>query len=186
MRIISGSARGKKLLSPVGNNTRPTLDRVKESMFSIIQTFIFDSVVIDLFSGTGSLGLEAISRGAKKGYLVEKDYETFKLLDQNTKNFKFEDRSECFNMEALNVLKKLKNSEITFDIVFIDPPYKMNMIPPCIEFISQSSMLSRKGIIVTKIDSSEEIYYGDDNIILHDKREYGNTTIVLYKYKNEN
>ena len=91
MRIISGKARGRKLIPPATMETRPTLDRVKEAMFSMIQGYIPDAVVVDVFAGTGSLGLEAASRGAKEVYLVDKSPITFPLLKENVENLKFQD-----------------------------------------------------------------------------------------------
>lgn len=185
MRIISGYAKGRKLLSPNGMQTRPTLDRVKESIFDIIQNKIYNSTVIDVFSGTGSLGLEAVSRGAKLCYLVDKSPDTFKFLQQNVINLNFSEKCKCINMDSYDVLKRLGNDNIVFDLIFIDPPYRKNMIPPAVEIVSQYNMLSKDGIIVSKIDSIEEIYNGNEIIKLYDYRKYGKTTICLYKYKEE-
>lgn len=107
MRIIAGKARGRKLIPPATMETRPTLDRVKEAMFSTIQNYLLDAVVIDVFAGTGSLGLEAASRGAKEVYLVDKSPVTFPLLKENIKNLKFEDCCFPLNMDSYEVLKNL-------------------------------------------------------------------------------
>lgn len=183
MRIIAGIAKGRNLLSPVGMGTRPTLDRIKESIFSIIQGRVNEANVFDVFSGTGSLGLEAVSRGAKKCYLNDKGAETFKLLSQNVVNLKFENQCQCLNKDSIDAIQFLSNKGETFDIIFIDPPYLMNLIPPAIEKIQAKSLLDRKGIIVTKIDSSEVIYTGSTDIELYDSRKYGNTTVCFYRYK---
>jgi len=184
MRIIAGLAKGRKLLAPVGyETTRPTLDRVKESMFSIIQNRVCASRVLDVFAGTGSLGLEAASRGAKKCILVDKSPETYGFLVKNIENLKFSQICSSLNMDSYQALKKLGAQKEVFDIIFIDPPYLMNMIPKAVEIIEDLNLLEKDGIIVTKIDSKEELYKGTENISLSDYRKYGNTTICFYKFK---
>ena len=183
MRIIAGKARGRKLIPPASMETRPTLDRVKESMFSIIQNYIQDAVVVDVFAGTGSLGLEAASRGAEEVYLVDRSKDAFALLKQNVDNLKFNDFCYPLNMDSYEALKYLSNKKKVFDIIFIDPPYCREMIPEAIKIVHENNMLSENGIIVTKIDSIEEIYEGYENITLSKSRKYGNTTICLYKYE---
>lgn len=183
MRIISGRARGRKILSPESLETRPTLDRVKEAMFSTIQNYILDAVVIDVFAGTGSLGLEAASRGAHEVYLVDKSNVTYPLLKQNVENLKFNDFCHTLNMDAYEALRSLSKKGKVFDLIFIDPPYCREMIPEAMKIIKDDNMLTEDGIIVTKIDSIEEIYEGYDNIKLIKSKKYGNTTVCFYKYE---
>lgn len=185
MRIIAGKARGRKLLSPPTYETRPTLDRVKESMFSIIQGYIPDAVVIDIFAGTGSLGLEAASRGAKECYLVDKSPITYPCLKKNIENLKFEDFCFSLNMDAYSALKSMADKGKVFDIIFIDPPYLKNMIPEAVKIIEEKNLLKEDGIIVTKIDTSEEIFKGTDRIKIFDQRKYGNTTVIMYRIEEE-
>jgi 16S rRNA (guanine(966)-N(2))-methyltransferase RsmD len=185
MRIISGTAGGRRILSPEGMGTRPTLDRIKQSIFNIIQNRIEDAVVIDVFAGTGSLGLEAASRGAKECYLVDKGDTTFKYLKQNVENLKFTDICKCLNQDSYAALKDLGNRGVVFDLIFLDPPYLKDMIPPAIEIITEKSMLQKDGLIVCKIDTSEVIFQGNDEIILVDQRKYGNTTVLFYQYKED-
>lgn len=183
MRIIAGKARGRKLIPPATMETRPTLDRVKEAMFSIIQGYIPDAVAIDVFAGTGSLGLEAASRGAKEVYLIDKSSSTFPLLKQNIENLKLENICTPLNMDSYEALKMLNKKGIVFDIIFIDPPYCKEMIPEAMKIIKANNMLGENGIIVTKIDSIEEIYDGYKDIKLIQSRKYGNTTVCFYKYE---
>ena len=183
MRIIAGKARGRKLISPETMETRPTLDRVKEAMFSIIQGYIPDAVAVDVFAGTGSLGLEAASRGAKEVYLIDKSNTTFPLLKQNIENLKFEDFCTPLNMDSYDALMLLNKKGKVFDIIFIDPPYCKEMIPEAIKIIKENNMLKENGVIVTKIDSIEEIYEGYEDIRLLQSRRYGNTTVCFYKYE---
>lgn len=183
MRIIAGKARGRRLIPPATMETRPTLDRVKEAMFSIIQGYLPDSVVIDVFAGTGSLGLEAASRGAKEVYLVDKSQTTFPLLKENIENLKFEDFCTGLNMDSYEALRTLAKKDKVFDIIFIDPPYCKEMIPEAIKIVKENKLLKENGIIVTKIDSIEHIYEGFEDIVLIRSKKYGNTTICFYKYK---
>ena len=179
MRIIAGKARGRKLIPPATMETRPTLDRVKEAMFSMIQNYIPDAVVVDVFAGTGSLGLEAASRGAKEVYLVDKSNTTFPLLKENVENLKFQDFCFPLNIDSYDALNMLSKKGKCFDIIFIDPPYCKEMIPKAIEIIKDNNMLKRDGIIVTKIDSIEDIYEGYKDITLLKSKKYGNTTVCL-------
>lgn len=183
MRIISGLAKGRKILSPEGMNTRPTLDRIKESIFNIIQGKVVGSKAIDVFAGTGSLGLEAVSRGAEECYLIDKGESTFKFLKQNVENLGFKDKCKCLNMDSYAALRELGNKGMIFDLIFIDPPYLKDMIPPAVEIITEKGLLSEDGLIVAKIDTKEELYKGNEKIELFDFRKYGNTTVCFYRFK---
>lgn len=183
MRIIAGKAKGRVILPPDGMQTRPTLDRVKESIFGIIQNYIPEAVVIDVFAGTGSLGLEAVSRGAKECYLVDKHPSTFQILKKNVANLNFTKECQCLNLDAYQALEEVARRGITFDVIFIDPPYAKEMIPPAVEMAEKLKLLNSDGIIVTKIDSSENIYDGYGSIKISDCRKYGNTTVCIYHYQ---
>lgn len=181
MRIIAGKAKGRKLIPPATMETRPTLDRVKEAMFSMILGYIPDAVAIDVFAGTGSLGLEAASRGAKEVYLVDKSPITFPLLKENVENLKFSDFCFPLNMDSYEALRSLAKKGKIFDLIFIDPPYCKEMIPEAMKIIKENNLLQEDGLIVTKIDSIEEIYEGYEDIKLTKSRKYGNTTVCFYK-----
>ena len=185
MRIIAGKARGHKLIPPATMETRPTLDRVKEAMFSSIQSYIPEAVVVDVFSGTGSLGLECASRGASEVYLFDKSSVTFPLLKQNVENLKFQDFCFPINTDAYSGLKQLASKGNKFNIIFIDPPYCKEMIPEAMKIIKEHEMLKEDGIIVTKIDTIEAIYEGYEDIKLTKSKKYGNTTVCYYKYEEK-
>ncbi|MBC2578963.1 16S rRNA (guanine(966)-N(2))-methyltransferase RsmD [Clostridium sp. DJ247] len=186
MRIIAGLAKGRKIMSPIGmDTTRPTLDRIKQAMFNIIQNRVYGSKVLDVFSGTGSLGLEAASRGAKECYLVDGSKETFSFLVKNVETLGFEETCKYLNMDSYKALEEFGRKNIVFDLIFIDPPYMKNMIPPAVEIIERDGLLDKDGLIITKIDTREDIYYGTENIILFDHRKYGNTTVCFYRYKED-
>lgn len=185
MRIIAGKARGHKLIPPATMETRPTLDRVKEAMFSSIQSYIPEAVVVDVFAGTGSLGLEAASRGASEVYLFDMSSVTFPLLKKNVEDLKFQEFCFPINIDAYIGLKNLASKGKMFDIIFIDPPYCKEMIPEAMKIIKDNNMLKEDGIIVTKIDTIEEIYNGYEDIKLSKSKKYGNTTVCYYKYEEK-
>lgn len=185
MRIIAGKARGRKLIPPATMETRPTLDRVKEAMFSTVQSYIQDAVVVDVFAGTGSLGLESASRGACEVYLFDKSSATFPLLKQNVENLKFQDFCFPINTDSYSGLKQLASKGKKFDIIFIDPPYCKEMIPEAMKIVKEHELLKEDGIIVTKIDTIEIIYEGYEDIKLIKNKKYGNTTVCYYKYEEK-
>ena len=124
MRVISGTARGTKLKTIENISTRPTLDRVKEALFNILQDKLKDSVVLDLFAGSGALGIEALSRGAKKAYFCDKNPEAIKVIKDNLNKTRFIDKAIIFNCDYINAIRKI-NEELS--IVFLDPPYKLDL-----------------------------------------------------------
>ncbi|MFB0958476.1 16S rRNA (guanine(966)-N(2))-methyltransferase RsmD [Clostridiaceae bacterium HFYG-1003] len=195
MRIIAGKARGRKILGPQNEGrdtktgevraTRPTLDRVKEAMFNIIQYKIEGARVLDLFAGTGSLGLEAASRGAGQVILVDAFRETYDLLVENIRNLGFNEECKSFHMDYREALKRLGAEGKPFDLIFIDPPYLNEMIPVAVEQIHKSGLLTKDGLIVTKIDTREDIYPGCAHLSIVLERTYGNTTLVFYQYEEK-
>ncbi|MDR0920321.1 MAG: 16S rRNA (guanine(966)-N(2))-methyltransferase RsmD [Oscillospiraceae bacterium] len=132
MRVISGLARGKNLLSPTNENIRPTSEKVKEAVFSSIQFDLPDAVVLDLFAGSGQLGIEALSRGAKFAYFTECDRGNFEIIKKNISACSFGDKSKIFNTDARLFVKK---NEQKFDIIFLDPPYGFGLIPEILPYL---------------------------------------------------
>ncbi len=184
MRIITGRAKGKKLISPDGYDvTRPTLDRVKQSIFNILQNYLTnDTIVLDLFAGTGSLGLEACSRGAKRTYLCDRNDLTFSYLKKNIQNLGFQNEAFAIKGDFDENLRRFKDKE-KFDLIFVDPPYNSDYVERSITLIDKLRILKKDGIIVTKIATSESKFIESENIILSDYRKYGNTTVCFYKCK---
>ena len=184
MRVITGKAKGKKLIPPDGYDvTRPTLDRVKQAIFNIIQNHLnYESVVLDLFSGTGSLGLEACSRGAKLTYLCERNDTVFSYLNKNIENLNFKDLTVTMKGEFDVNLRRFKDRE-KFDLIFIDSPYNSDYVGRSINLIDELNLLKIEGLIVTKISTQESKFIESENINLTDYRKYGNTTVCFYRYK---
>ena len=184
MRVISGKAKGSKLSSIESLSTRPTLDRVKESLFNIIHDKINDSVVLDLFAGSGALGIESISRGAKKAYFCDNNYEAIKMIKKNLEKTKFLDKSIIMNCDYKNCLKSI-NEKI--DIVFIDPPYKDNLSVDSIKILIEQDILNSDALLIIETDeisrdkrNLEEL----KNIKIVDERKYGRANLLFIKEEN--
>ena len=183
MRIISGLARGTKLYTLEGENTRPTLDRVKEPLFSIIQNYIKDSIVLDLFAGSGALGLEALSRGAEKAVLCDKSYEAIEIIKKNINKTHFEEKTKVLCMDYKKCLSSISEK---FDLIFIDPPYKLDIAVNSVEIILDNNLLSPDGIIVIETDEEErEIQKIKtlSNIEIINLRTYGRVKLIFLKMK---
>lgn len=191
MRIISGSAKGRKILSPKNEGritekgeikaTRPTLDRVKESMFNILGHKVYDAAVLDMFAGTGSLGLECASRGAKKVVFLERFKETYDILLENVNKLGFTGVSKVYMKDSYEFIKSLASSGEKFDIIFVDPPYLNHMVDKAVKLIAEFDLLNADGVIVTKYDREEPIYRPEEKYELIDERKYGNTIIAFYQ-----
>ena len=176
MRVVSGKYRGKKLKEFELGSTKPTLDRVKESIFNLIQFDVLDAVVLDLFSGTGALGIEAISRGAKKVYLIDSNPKAVNLINDNLKGI--DGNFVVKNIDALSFL----NIGEKFDIVLLDPPYKTDLGVKAIDKIIKEDKLNENGIIIfeTAAELGFEFDYNGYEI---SKRKYG--TVMVYKFVKE-
>ena len=182
MRIISGKARGTKLYTLEGIATRPTLDRVKESLFNIIQNDIEDSTVLDLFSGSGAIGLEFLSRGAKRAVLCDNSKDAIKIIKQNVQKTHFEENSEIYNMEFTKLIERLQNQK--FDIIYIDPPYATDFIKISIEKIIEYKLVNENTKIIVETDDETRILNQIEkmDVEITDKRKYGRATIIFLKY----
>ena len=148
MRIISGIRRGHKLFEFEGDDVRPTTDRVKESVFNIIQTFIPDAVCLDMFAGSGALSFEAISRGAKKAVCLDKDKRSIDIIKKNANSLDFSDYCEIINTSCFDYMERAKEK---FDVIFLDPPYNKNFIEPVLECIVKNNLLNEDGKVTELI-----------------------------------
>ena len=186
MRIIGGRMRGTKLATLEGfETTRPTLDRVKESLFNIISFKLIDSIVLDLFSGSGALGIEAISRGAEKAYLCDESRKAINIIKQNVQKTKCDKEVEIINKRNSDALEYFKKMNKKFDIVFLDPPYKTNFAEESAEFIIKNDLLKEDGIIIIETDNQSKVEEGLDveNLEIYDIRKYGRVSLIFLKRK---
>lgn len=179
MRIISGKARGTKLYTLEGLTTRPTLDRVKESIFNIIQSKIQDSTVLDLFAGSGAIGLEMVSRGASKAILCDKSKDAMEIIEKNIEKTHMKDKVELYNLDFENCIDKVKT--IKFDIIYLDPPYNTNYISKALNKIVDLDIVKQEGLIIVETDDEPRILKEIDKIKVKivDKRKYGRATIIF-------
>ena len=176
MKIISGKYKGRNLLGFDLDGTRPTMDRVKESLFGMIQLYIDNSIVLDLFSGSGNLAIESLSNGAKYAYLVDSNYKAINIIKKNISTIGIEDVS-ILNMDYKKAIESIDEK---FDIIFLDPPYKTNYIEESIKLITKYNILSNEGIIICESDSLDKIIYNDNYKCIKDKK-YGDKYIVILK-----
>lgn len=180
MRIITGIAKGRTIKAPEGINTRPTSDRVKESLFNIISKKIYGAKVLDLFSGTGNLGLEALSRGAEVCTFVENNNSTYKILSSNIENLGFTSNSELFKGDSFDMLETLGKYNKKYDIIFLDPPYSMGLVEKSIQKISRLTILGQDGIIVSECDEKDIISENIYDIKTYRIEKYGRTKIYFW------
>ena len=180
MRIISGKARGTNLFTLKGNYiTRTTIDRVKESIFNIIQNKIKDSIFLDLFAGSGAIGLEAASRGAKLAILCDKDKEAIQVIKKNIEKTHMKEQTKLYMCDYEVLIKdKIENKP---DIVYIDPPYKSNYAVKAIKLLVEKGLLKKDSIIIIETDNFKEIEKDlkEINIKITDKRKYGRAEIIF-------
>ena len=182
MRVISGSARGKKLVSLEGTNTRPTLDRVKEALFNIIQFDITGTNFLDLFAGSGAIGIEAISRGANSVTFCDNSAEAIKVIKTNIANTRSSDRATVINKDYIQALKFLAEKNKKFDIIYIDPPYKSEFANKAIEEIIKLNLLSKDGTIIVETDDiKKEQALQMKEIQIFDKRKYGRAILIFIR-----
>lgn len=179
MKIISGIYKGRKLEGFDISGTRPTMDRVKESLFAIIQNNLSESIVLDLFSGSGNLGIEALSQGASFAYLVDVNPKATKIIKNNLKAIGITN-GEVLNIDYIKALKYLSENNIKLDLIFLDPPYKTNYIEKSIKLISELNLLSKNGLIICESDSLDKIAYPENYHIIKNKK-YGDKWVVILK-----
>ena len=179
MKVISGIYKGRKIEGYDINGTRPTMDRVKESLFATIQDYLNDSIILDLFSGSGNLGIEAISQGAKYAYLVDYNNKAVKTIKRNIETIGIRN-CEVLNQDYLKALNYLAEKNIKLDLIFLAPPYQTNYIEKSIELITHKKLLSSNGIIICESDSLDKVIYPEDYKIIKDKK-YGDKWVVILK-----
>ncbi|MBA1333805.1 MAG: 16S rRNA (guanine(966)-N(2))-methyltransferase [Firmicutes bacterium] len=181
MRIIAGCLKGRKLKEPKGRNIRPTADRVKEAVFSIIAFDIQGKRVLDLFAGTGNLGLEALSRGANYSVFVDSSREALTLVKENIKLLGLEDRSDVLFMDAFKSIEYLDRNRDKFDIIFIDPPYREGLYEDIIKKIAVSGIMNEECIVVIEHPSDMKLEKHPDDMKMYKQKKYGNTKITIMK-----
>lgn len=185
MRVISGERKGMPLKAVNGMTTRPTTDKVKESLFNILGPYFEGGIALDLFAGSGGLGIESLSRGMDKAIFIEKDGRAFQNLKENIAKCRYEDRTEAYKNDAIRALKILIKKEVQADLIFLDPPYKKHQYYEMVKDIVSNGIISKEGTIVCEHDTENEL--PDAFLNFHKVREekYGSTIISFYRLAEE-
>ena len=180
MKVISGNLKGRKLTVPRGHKVRPTGARVKEALFSIIGQSIIGADVLDLFSGTGNIGIEALSRGANSSLFIENDPKTLLILEKNIRELSLSERSKVIKLDVSRGLKLLHKRGVKFDIIFIDPPYIYPKIWDILSAVSKYDILKEDGLVVWEHGSKkiQKPRYG--NLKMIETKKYGDTGITFF------
>ncbi len=178
MRVITGKARGIQLKTPDGMQTRPTADRVKEALFSIINFDVPGAKVLDLFGGTGQLGIEALSRGAESAVFVDAREDSCKIIRENLRRTKLEQQSKVIRSDYLDYLRRCKER---FDIILLDPPYAEAYLENALKCITEIDILQTDGIIVTERPLGKDLPFEYDGLSRSKDYKYGNTLLTLYR-----
>ncbi len=185
MRVISGKAGGLRLESVKGQAVRPTADRIKESLFNIIRPVVCDAYVLDLFAGTGALGIEALSRGARFATFVDKSKECVSVIESNLRHTKLSGQAEVYLSSFEDGLRRLAKMERRYDLIFLDPPYGKGFEYKAVEILTYFKLINADGIIVIENEQKdvlpETLYY----LKKVDVRSYGRTALNFFKKVEE-
>lgn len=180
MKVISGILKGRNVLGYDIDGTRPTMDRVKESLFSTIQSYIKNSIVLDLFAGSGNYGIEAYSNGASTIYLNDCNKKCIDVIKKNLINFDCLSNFNILCMDYMKCLNYLKEKNIKFDLVFLDPPYKMDVCEKIINFLNDNQLLNNDALVICEVTNNNLLdNYG--NVSLIKNKKYGEKYVLIYK-----
>lgn len=180
MRIIAGEARNRKIKTRKGFDTRPTLESVKESLFSIIAPYLEECVFLDLFSGSGSIALEAISRGAKRAIMIEKDSEALRYIIENIDSLGFADKCRAYKNDAARAIEILGRKNEKFDIIFMDPPYQDEVCKKILKEIQKADILAEDGLIICEHHLYENLEDEISGFRKTDERKYNKKILTFY------
>lgn len=185
MRVVSGDRKGKSLKAVPGSSTRPTTDKVKEAIFNIIGPYFDGGIALDLFAGSGGLGIEALSRGVEKAIFVDRDGKAIGVIWDNIKICDLEDRVEVFRNDADRALKAIIKRGLSFDFIFLDPPYKKQQLQLLLETIDNNAVLKEQGTIVCEHSSDVNLPDQIGNFVSIKHEKYGIIAITIYTYRME-
>jgi RNA methyltransferase, rsmD family len=179
VRVISGSARGLKLNTPGDDRVRPTTDRVKESMFNIVQDWVYDSQVLDLFAGSGALGIEALSRGASQAVFCDNSLDSIKIIKSNIEKARVVDRSQIVSGDFKRCLRDMEAKNQSFDMIFVDPPYYKELFEEVLDTIRACKILKKDGIVIVEHDAKKPIGQVE-GLEVYKEKKYGITMLTFY------
>jgi 16S rRNA (guanine(966)-N(2))-methyltransferase RsmD len=180
--VISGERKGHRLIAPKGRDVRPTEDRVKESLFNIISPISSGAVILDLFAGTGGIGIEFLSRGASFTYFVDRGAESISVIKKNLEHTKYLDKSEIIVLDARVAIQRFAAKETKFDYIYIDPPYNQTeLFHEVLQLISDSGLLKENGLAIVEHDKRLALKDSYGDIMKFDERSYGSKLMTYYK-----
>ena len=182
MRVISGEYRGRRLKALEGNNTRPTTDKVKESIYNMIGPYFDGGRVLDLFAGSGALGIEALSRGMNQAVFVDRHFGAIKIIKQNIALIRAENKSHVLKMDANQAIDYLKNDQ-AFDLILLDPPYATQEIEEQLEHLYQAKLIAEGAIIVCETDASIHLKEQIASLVQTKRVVYGHTAVTIYRHE---
>jgi 16S rRNA (guanine966-N2)-methyltransferase len=181
MRIIGGEAKGRKLYIPRAASVRPTAERIKAAFFNIIQPLNGKSF-LDLFAGTGNMGLEALSRGAVKAMFIENNHVLVDTMTRNIAACGFTGRSEILSSDFIHAIPKLKERSDAFDILFADPPYERGFVSQTLEHLGSGALMAKDGLLAIQHSIREAIKENESGqLVLIDQRQYGDTILSFFR-----
>jgi 16S rRNA (guanine966-N2)-methyltransferase len=182
MRVVSGKYKGKALKAVPGNSTRPTTDKVKESLFNIIGPYFDGGQGLDLFAGSGGLGIEALSRGLDRMIFVDRDMKAVETIRDNIHSCRLEDQVEVYRNDAERAVKAVMKRQLVFDYIFLDPPYKKQQLEKLLNMISENGLLHQSGIIICEHAVQVELPTVIGELTRSRYEKYGIIAISIYKY----
>ena len=181
MRVISGQARGKRLKAPSGLNTRPITDMIKEALFNVWGTRVPGSVFLDLFAGSGSVGIEALSRGAARVVFVDNSGEAVKIIKDNLQNCGLDNNFEIYRRDVMKALELLKRHGERFDLIYVDPPFTNDKIfYPVMVVLDEVDILRTDGIVVIRTPHKKTMPTTFNRLSVYQSRNYGESTLHYY------
>ncbi|QBD79957.1 16S rRNA (guanine(966)-N(2))-methyltransferase RsmD [Ktedonosporobacter rubrisoli] len=189
MRVVTGEAKGRRLKAPKTMGTRPIIDRVKTALFDILSTEVEEARFLDLFAGTGSVGIEALSRGAAQATFIEMNYKVLKVIRENLQITGLADRAETLRGDAFKFLQaqaQLPAPERRYDIIYVAPPQYQELAARALELLDSSPLLSEEGLVIVQIYPKERPGVAAvtcQRLVLSDERRYGSTLLMFYRMR---
>lgn len=183
MRVITGSAKGRKLKAPKGLTTRPTTDRVKEALFNILGSKVSDAIILDLFAGSGALAIEALSRGAERAVLVDGSPQAIEAIKHNLTVTRLSAQVEVLRQDVYHVLRALGEKAESFDLIFLDPPYLQGHGHRVLGLIERFGLLAKDGLIVVEASKTDSLPQEVGALMLRRRDNYGDTSLYFYTWQ---
>ena len=179
MRVITGDFKGRQIKSVKGDHTRPTTDKIKENIFNMMGQFFAGGRALDLFAGSGSLGIEALSRGMDHAIFIDRNHHAICIIKENIASLKLQDRTEVYRNDAFRALYVLAKKPAKFDLIFLDPPYGKISITALLNMIVDEDLLNDDGIIMCEYSKGMDIQYDGSNLKEIKREEYGTVEILI-------